>query len=514
MIVCFSPGLPEGNPGEFLNQAFGGTMDNLQFLSAVQLLKEIHEKRISSLELLHFFKQRIEALNPKLNAVVATDFGTAEKQARAADEALTRGEIWGPLHGLPMTVKDSIEVKKMPCTSGYPGLKDHVPSKNADVVESMAAAGAVIFGKTNLPMFGQDFQSFNDVYGQTNNPWDMARVPGGSSGGAAAALAAGFTGLEIGSDIGGSIRNPAHFCGVYGHKPTFDIISFKGHIPPYPGLFPGDYTMSGDIAVVGPLARSAEDLDLVLQIAVGPLKPNQTAWNFKLPAARREKLEDYRIGLWLDDPDFPVDAAVGDCISNLVDKLAAAGASITDKHPDIRFKDCHDSYTKLLAAVPNPALSKEIFDHFQQEAPNLSMEDKSFRAQLIRGVTMLYRDWMVLDYMRLMMRQKWADYFREFDVLLCPAVPVTAFEHDHSDFFERTLKVNGINRSYYDTLSAWAGLTCVSYLPATVAPAGQAANGLPVGVQIVGPYLEDRTPIHFAGLIEEITGGFQPPPGF
>ncbi len=489
-------------------------MTELQFQTAAQLVQAIQDRQISAVELLNFYKERINRLNPGINAIVATDYDAAEKRARAADEALSKGEVWGPLHGLPMTVKDSVEVAGMPCTSGFPGLKDHLPNKNADVVESLIGAGAVIFGKTNLPMFGQDFQSFNEVYGQTNNPWDVSRVPGGSSGGAAAALSAGLTALEIGSDIGGSIRNPAHFCGVYGHKPTYDITSFKGHIPPFPGLFPGDYSMSGDIAVIGPLARSAEDLDLVMNIITKPAKPLQIAWNLELPVPRKKNLKEYRVGLWLDDPDFPVDTYVADCIRNLVDKLSAAGVSIEDKHPDISFTDCHDIYTKLLTAVPNAGLSKEIFEHFHQEAPKLEEDDKSFRAQLIRGTTMLHRDWIVLDYMRLMMRQKWADYFKDFDVLLCPAVAVTAFEHDHGDFFERTLRVNGSGQSYYDTLSAWAGLTCVSYLPATVAPAGLAANGLPVGIQIVGPYLEDRTPIHFAGLIEKITGGFRPPPGF
>lgn len=486
----------------------------MEFLSASQLVKAIFDRQISSVELLNFYKQRFKQLNPEINAIVVTDFDGAEQCARLADEALANGEIWGPLHGLPMTVKDSIEVKGMPCTSGFPGLKDHFPKKNADVVESLISAGAIVFGKTNLPLFGQDFQSYNDVYGQTNNPWDVTRVPGGSSGGSAAALAAGLTSLEVGSDIGGSIRTPAHFCGVYGHKPSYGIVSFKGHIPPFPGLFPGDYSMSGDIAVIGPLARSAEDLDLALDIIVKPPQPLSVAWNLQLPPPRKQRLKEYRVGVWLDDSDASVDTYVADCIQHLVDTLSAAGVLIEEKHPDISFMDCHDIYTKLLTAVPNAGLSKEIIEHFLEQAPKLAEEDKSFRAQLIRGTTMGHRDWILLDYLRLMMRQKWADYFQDFDVLLCPAVPVTAFEHDHSDFFERTLQVNGTVQSYYDTMAAWAGLTCVSYLPATVAPIGPAENGLPVGIQIVGPYLEDRTPIHFAGLIEEITGGFQPPPGF
>lgn len=489
-------------------------MADFAYLSATHLIAAIKEKKISAVELLELYIDRINRLNPRINAVVATDFENARTRAKKADDALMRGECWGPLHGLPMTIKDSIEVSAMPCTSGSPKLKDHMPARNADVVEPLLDAGAVIFGKTNLPLFAQDFQSYNDVYGQTNNPWDVSRVPGGSSGGAAAALAAGLTGLEIGSDIGGSIRNPAHFCGVYGHKPSFDMISFRGHIPPFPGLFPGDYAMGGDIAVIGPMARSAEDIDLAIDIITTPQKPLQAAWKIELPLPRKENIKDFKVGIWLDDPDFPVDGLVADCISNLVDALAGEGVNISEKKPDIDFKTCHDIYIKLLAAVPNAGISKELFDEFVKQAPTLDKNDKSFPAQLIRGTTMLHRDWVVLDYMRLMMRQKWADFFKSFDVLLCPAVPVTAFAHDHDDFFTRTLKVNGVQRPYMDTLSAWAGLTCVSYLPATVAPAGVAKDGLPVGIQIVGPYLEDRTPICFAKRLAEIAQGFVPPPGF
>lgn len=489
-------------------------MTQLHFLSAGELVQAIKTRQISAVELLEVFIKRAEEFNPRINAIVATDFENAKIRARRADEALAKGEDWGPLHGLPMTIKDTIEVVGMPCTSGSPKLKSHMPDKHADVIEPLLAAGAVIFAKTNVPLFGQDFQSFNEVYGQTNNPWDVAMVPGGSSGGAAAALAAGLTGLEIGSDIGGSIRNPAHFCGVFGHKPTFDMISFRGHIPPFPGLFPGEYAMGGDIAVIGPLARSAQDLDLALDIITHPKKPLRVAWKLQLPPPRKKDLKDFRVAVWLDDPDFPVDSMVRDCLSDLIDALDKQGANIQEKKPDISLVDCHDIYTKLLTAVPNAALPKSVFDQMLSAADNLSESDKSFRAQLIRGTTLLHRDWVVLDYLRLMMRQKWADFFKDFDVLLCPMAPVTAFPHDHSDFFSRTLKVNSEERSYMDTMSAWAGLTCVSYLPATVAPIGCAKNGLPVGVQIVGPYLEDKTPIFFAGLIEQITGGFKAPPGF
>lgn len=489
-------------------------MSEPAFQSATELLKSIQKKRISSIELLELYIKRYERLNPKINAIVAADFENARARAKEADKALGKGKNWGPLHGLPITIKDSIEVVGMPCTSGAPELKNHMPARNADVVQSLLNAGAIIFGKTNLPLYAQDFQSFNEVYGQTNNPWDVTRIPGGSSGGAAAALAAGLTGLEIGSDIGGSIRNPSHFCGIYGHKPTFNIVPMRGHIPPPPGIYPGDYSLDGDIAVIGPLARSAKDLDLVMDLIASPTKPLQKAIHIELPEPRKKTLKDYRIGLWIDDPAFPVDTNVADRIQWIADELVKAGAGVEDKRPDIDFAHCHEVYTQLLSAVSSAGLPQKIFDYAITESQSLGENDKSFRAQWARGTTLLHRNWSKLNYRRLMMRQKWADFFEDFDVLLCPTVPVTAFPHDHGEFFDRRLKVNNKEQPYADTLLHWAGLTCVSYLPATIAPAGLAKDGLPVGVQVVGPYLEDRTPIHVAKLMEDAIGGFTPPPRF
>jgi amidase len=489
-------------------------LSDFVFQSATKLVRAIQDRRISSLELLELYVERFERLNPVINAIVATDFENARGRARKADEALSKGENWGPLHGLPMTIKDSYEVIGMPCTSGAPEFKNHMPGRNAHVVQAILDAGAVVFGKTNLPIHALDFQSYNDVYGQTNNPWDVSKIPGGSSGGAAAALAAGLTGLEIGSDIGGSIRTPAHFCGVYGFKPSFDIISMRGHIPPYPGIFKGDYSLTADIAVAGPLARSTNDLDLVLDLIVAPPKHMKRAWSIKLPQARKSNLKDYKIALCLDDPVFPVDTQVADAIQNVIDKLAKMGAKIEEKKPDINFARSHEIYTQLLSAVSGAGLPQEIIDQAFDEASNLLDTDKSYQAQWLRGVTLSQRNWSKLNYQRMKLRQKWADLFREFDIFLCPAAPVTAFPHDHSPFFDRTLTLNKEIRAYADTLLTWAGLTCVAYLPATSAPIGLAKNGLPVGVQIVSAYLEDKTSTHFSRLLEESIGGFVAPPGF
>ncbi|MBW2623924.1 MAG: amidase [Deltaproteobacteria bacterium] len=489
-------------------------MDKIAFQPATDLIKAIRGRKLGSLELLDHYIERIEKFNPAINAVVATDFENARARARAADEALQKGENWGALHGLPLTIKDSFEVMGMPCTSGAPELKNHMPGRNAQVVQILIDEGAIIFGKTNLPLYAQDLQSYNEVYGQTNNPWDITRGPGGSSGGAAAALAAGLTSFEIGSDIGGSIRNPAHFCGVYGHKPTFAIVPLRGHIPPPPSDFSGYYTGDGDIAVAGPLARSAKDLDLLMDLIAVPGKQFNPAWKFRLPEPRKKNLKDYRIGLWLDDPAFPVDTKVIDCLQNTADQLAKAGAGVEDKRPDIDFARSHTIYHQLLTAAMSAATPSDIFEKLSNDVRNLSDEDWSPQARGLRGTVIPHANWMMLDGERLLMRQKWADFFEDFDVLLCPAIPVTAFPHDHGNFFDRLLVVNGDERSYFDTLLSWAGLTGLVYLPATVAPVGPAADGLPVGAQIVGPYLEDRTPIHVAELMEDVVGGFTPPPGF
>jgi amidase len=488
-------------------------MNDLPFRSATELLQAIREKRIGSAELLEVYVERYERLNPRLNAIVATGFEDARERARQADLALSKGESWGPLHGLPMTIKDCIEVVGMRSTWGTPLLKDYVSTRNADVVQPLLDAGAIVFGKTNIPLFAMDTQTFNEVYGQTNNPWDVARSPGGSSGGSAAALAAGLTALEIGSDIGGSIRSPAHFCGVYGHKPTYGIVPMYGQLPPLE-RYTIDYAVEMDIVVTGPLARSAEDLGLVMDLVVQPARPQRKAVRIELPAPRKERLSDYRIGLWIDDPLFPPDTDTGDRLQDMVDRLASAGARLEERKPDIDFPHCLEVYFALLTLATLYTMPADEFDRVVQASRALADDDHSPAAYLARTSTKLHRDWQLLNIERSLMRQKWDDYFREVDVLLCPAVRVPALPHDHTDIQKRIIPFEDRALSHAEVLMPWAGLTIVSYLPATVAPIGSTPSGLPVGVQIVGPYLEDRTPIHLARLMEDVVGGFVPPSGF
>src|SRR5262249_41696214 len=280
-------------------------MEDLTFGDAVALAELVRSRKISSRELLDHFLNRNEKINPKLNAIVTFDLERARKRADDADKALSRGESWGPLHGVPITVKDTLETAGIRTTAGAPMLSEHFPTTDAVSVARLLSAGAVLFGKTNTPIFAGDGQAYNEIFGTTNNPWDLTRSPGGSSGGSAAAIAAGLTGLELGSDIGGSIRGPAHVCGVYGLKPTHGIIPLRGHIPGPPGTL-----AETDIGVVGPIARSAKDLDRALSVLAGPSDDRKVAWRLELPKPRRSSIREYRIAAWLDDPAFPVDTEV------------------------------------------------------------------------------------------------------------------------------------------------------------------------------------------------------------
>ncbi|MGA8400583.1 MAG: amidase family protein, partial [Stellaceae bacterium] len=274
--------------------------DNRAFDSATLLAADLRDRKIGCVELLDFFLARAERHNPKLNAIIVWQIDKARDRARAADEALAKGQRWGPLHGVPMTVKESFNLAGLPTTFGNPAWKDNVPAANSVVVDRLQNAGAVIFGKTNVPYMLSDSQSFNDIYGTTNNPWDVTCGPGGSSGGEAATLAAGLSALGAGSDIAGSLRNPAHYCGVYGHKPTWGLIPTRGHAPP------GVVTPT-DISVVGPMARSADDLALALGILAGPDALQQAAWRVQFPAPRGRSLKDFRVAVWGSAPEAPID---------------------------------------------------------------------------------------------------------------------------------------------------------------------------------------------------------------
>ena len=482
---------------------------DLDFGTALGAARAIRSGQVSSLELTNRMLERIARHNPSLNAIVELASDTARTRARAADEAGARGEWWGPFHGVPCTVKDTFEVTGLRTTAGSPTLKDHLSPRDAVLVARLKRAGVVILGKTNVPIWASDFQSYNAVYGQSNNPWDQARTPGGSTGGGAAALAAGLTYLEPGSDIGGSIRTPAHFCGVYGHKPTLDVVPMRGHIPPPPGILTGPPTT---LSVAGPLARSAADLRAALEVMGGPMEDEGRAWRWTLPPARAARLADYRIGYVLDDPLCPVSPEVGDTLRVAVEALRKAGATLEEGWPQGMKPDEHyDAYlTILFARMAGPQREDQLEDLRKIAAT----QDGSYQAKRARAITAPYGFHMQADGRGRGARGRWQAYFRTHDAFLLPTAFVPAFPHDHSpNVLDRVLQTPGGPRPYLDLLF-WISFATLAGLPATTAPVGLTRGGLPVGIQIMGPYMEDATTIDLAGRLADILGGFRPPPGF
>jgi len=481
---------------------------DVPFRSARQLAAAVRSRKIGCLELLDLYLGRVERYDTAINAVVVRDFERARRRARAADRALAKGEVWGPLHGVPITVKESYDVAGLPTTWGLPSLREHAAAKNALVVDRLLGAGAVLFGKTNVPLYLADWQAFNAIYGTTNNPWDVSRAPGGSSGGSAAALAAGLTGLEAGSDIGSSIRNPAHFCGVFGHKPTWGIVPRHGQ------SLPGQVA-AVDIDVVGPLARSADDLALALSVMAGPDAIDAAGWQLHLRPARQKRLRDFKVALMLDAPSIAVDAEVQDRLQALADFLGGEKVKIDDRaRPAIDAEEAFRVYVRLLRAATSSRQTDAEFEKNAAVARALSPDDDSYYARAMRAAVLPHRDWLAANEARHRMRLAWADFFARYDLLLCPVAAVAAFPHDQAgERHERTLLVNGRRTPVTDHLF-WAGYTGASLLPSSAAPCGFTPGGLPVGVQIAGPQYGDLACLAFARLLEREYQPFVPPPGY
>ena len=478
------------------------------FCSAKQLAADIRRRKIGCLEALDLYLARMERFNGTLNAIVVTDVEGARRRARQADAALRKGKPWGPFHGVPMTIKESYDVAGMPTTWGLPALKDNIAPRNALAVDRLLDAGVVLFGKTNVPAWLADYQSYNEVYGTTNNPWDVSRSPGGSSGGSAAALAAGLTGFEAGSDIGSSIRNPAHYCGVFGHKPTFGIV------PPRGQALPGRVAQ-GDISVIGPMARSAEDLAIGLSVMAGPDEIDGAGSRLALPAPRRTALREFKVAVVLDDPAAEVDREVQARLQALADFLAKRKAKVSlTARPAIDTAEAHRTYIFLLRAATAGRQTAEEFARNAEIARGLAPDDQRYYAWTMRANTASHRDWLAANETRHQMRWRWAEFFREWDLLLCPVASSAAFPHDHAgERHERMITVNGKRVLCVDQLF-WAGYGGMAYLPATAAPIGFTPGGLPVGVQIIGPQYGDRTCIELARLLEREFQPFVPPPDY
>ena len=450
--------------------------------TASDLVAALADRRISAAELTEGFIARIEARDPAINAVVVRDFERARQAARDADARLARGERL-PLLGLPMTVKESNQVEGLPSTWGSPAFQDWISPADATAVARLKAAGAIILGLTNVPPFLADWQSANPVYGRTLNPWDASRSPGGSSGGAAAALAAGMTPLELGSDIGGSIRVPSALCGVSGHKPTWGLVPTRGHTPP------GTDGVPVPLAVVGPMARSAADLRLALDVLAGPEPEAAVGIAFNLAPARHRALADYRVLVLTEHPITPTDGEIVGAVDDLARRLETLGASVSrssDLLPDLAAQQ--QVYQPLL----NTAISRG--------APRATPPDAHAYMDLLDP--------------QLAFRRRWAALFEAFDVVVTPTFGVTAFPHEmRQEAQTRTLQVNGDETPYYAQLG-WPAVALLPNLPATALPLGLSSEGLPMGVQVIGGWMQDLTTLHFAELLERAFGGFVPPPGY
>jgi amidase len=485
---------------------------------ATELLARLAAGETSSRALLDAAHARMTRHEDVLNIVVAQDVEGARRRADEADAAREAGESWGPLHGLPITIKDSYEVVGMPATSGATELEDHIPAANAVAVQKLVDAGAIVFGKTNLPLYAGEWQSFNALYGTTSNPWDASRTPGGSSGGAAASLAAGYTALELGSDIGGSIRIPAHFCGVVGHKPTHGIIPLRGHIPGPPGAL-----SEPDLAVAGPMARSVRDVAMMLDLLVGPGPEEAVAWSIDLPPPRVTQLGDFRAAVWTEDPLCPVEAEVRDVLDRALARLADEGLQIVDgKARELDLERLVDPYLRLLAAEIGAGLPAALRRRLHVLRPLVHLQARyglggisPLLPAYLDGVLQSKRRWMATHERRQRLKAKMAAWFEDVDVLLMPVAPWAAFPHTHdADVMTRKIPVgDGKVRNYIDHLP-WIAPATVLGLPGTSVPVGKTRAGLPVNLQVVGARYQDRTCLALAAEVERVFGGFEPPPGF
>jgi amidase len=481
------------------------------FGTAIELSAALAARKVSAVELAQDAIGRIERHDRKINAICVRDFERGLAAARAADAALACGET-KPLLGIPMTVKESYNIAGLPTTWGIPEQKNFTPAEDALSISRVKDAGGVILGKTNVPLGLGDWQSYNEIYGTTNNPYDPGRTPGGSSGGSSAALAAGYGPLSLGSDIGGSLRVPAFHCGVYAHKPTYALVPSRGHTPPpFPPL-----PLDRDMAVVGPMARSAADLSLLLDAIAGPdpLEAGK-AYKLELPPPRHGELKNFRVLVVDTDPVMPTDKMVRANIDKLTTNLGKAGAKIERASPLLPdFAASSRLYMRMLLSFLGASFAPEVHAGAQAAASTLPPGETSLGAERLRGIALSHRDWVMADGARARLRAQWRELFKAFDAVICPVMPTPAYPHDHSPEQEkRRITIDGKDYVYPDQL-AWPGIATLPGLPATAIPTGFSPDGLPVGVQIVGPWLEDRTTLKLAELIEREFGGFVPPPMF
>ncbi len=469
-------------------------MEKIHQKTALELAALIKHKEVSSQEVTAHFIARIETHNPKINTVIAERFDDALKDAEAFDN----NPQTGAFAGVPMTIKDCFEVDGLTCEIGNPAWQGKLSQADSVVAQKLRQQGVIFLGKTNTPLFAGDWQSYNDLHGTTNNPWHLEHTPGGSSGGSGAALAAGMTPLEYGSDIGGSIRVPAHYCGLFGHKPTLNLVSARGHVPPAHG----DVAES-NLAVVGPLAKSTDDLNAALAATMGLLPPKSAALQLQLPAPRATSAKGLRVGIWADDPYCEVDKEITATIETAGKKLEEAGAQVQIITPDFDFAEQVKIFMMMLNPIIGmgfpPSVKKNLRAYIDAHAG-----EENLRMWQAQGILLGAAEWNEWNEKRWKLGEIWARLFEQIDVLFCPVTPSPAMPHTQAnDVHARTMVVNGKTRPYFENI-IWASLPITCGLPATAVPLGTHSSGLPMGMQIIGPYWEDNTPLATAKILEDM----------
>lgn len=456
-------------------------MQDLVFSSATELAAAIRTGRASASEVVDAHLAQIAKHNAALNAVVTSDAELAQGRARAADEALTRGEIWGPLHGVPFTLKDAHATAGMRTTTGFPPL-DHVPSEDGTVAARLKAAGGILVGKTNVPaMLGDPAQTVNPIFGRTNNPWDLRCTPGGSSGGAAAALAAGMTPFDIGTDLSGSIRIPAHFCGVFGLKPTEGRVPLTGLIPGLPG--PRSVRI---MSCIGPMARSVDDLALLFSVIAGPDGHDTEVPPVPVGEIPRIRLKGLRLAVASTLPHLPVASDIQNAMEALASELRPLCAAVEETLPPV-----------------------DIGQDLSRAGDIIGMMIGAFQPEVDDRPTTLPRYLEALDH-RDRSVGAWEEFFQQWDLLLCPPCMTPAFPHCEPG---TPLQVNGREVAYW-TVSGHTTVFNYTGHPAVVLPYRLDATGLPIGVQLVGKRWDESRLLAMAGAIAEVTGSFRRPAGY
>jgi len=481
---------------------------DLATATAAELCQAIKDRQVSSRELLEGMLARADRVNPALNAIVAWDVDRARAAAVAADQATVTGRPLGPLHGLPMTVKDVWETAGLVTTSGAAALANHVPADDALGVARLRQAGAIIFGKSNTPAYAGDWQTYNDVYGRTNNPWDVSRTAGGSSGGAAAAVAAGLTPLEFGSDIGGSIRNPSHYNGVYGLKPSWGVVPVRGHIPGPPGSL-----LTVDVGVAGPIGRSVADLRVAFGVLAGPLPEDAVGWRLDLDAGPDlAGAGALRVATAFGEgvDVVPIAREVRGCLEGFAARVSAAGAAVEAATLPVPLSDGLATWRDVTAPIFGVGMPDEEFAALAA-LENVSSDDPEIA--MGRAIASRFRDVLTATDRRQRQRAAWAEFFGGYDVVLAPVMPTAAFPHDTERPIEdRRINVDGTAVSHH-AAAAWCCAIGVMLLPAVTLPIGLTETGLPVGVQLIGPFLSDLRLLRIAELLDAAAGpGFTPPP--